>query len=64
MIVFLSKTGFDSDFNLRKWPYALVFRKPPQTKFRFCVQEGKVVVSGRPENGRANFLSKSKVNIC
>ena len=41
MIVLLSKTGFDSDFNLRRWPYALVFREPPPTKFRFCVQEGE-----------------------
>jgi hypothetical protein len=29
MIVFFSKTGFDSDFNLRRWLNALDFREPP-----------------------------------
>ena len=61
MIVLLSKTGFDSDFNLRRWPYALVFREPPPTNFGFVSKRAKVVVSGRPdESGRANFVSKSK----
>ncbi len=64
MIILLSKTGFDSDFNLRRWPYALVFREPPPTKFRFCVQEGESCGLRSTWKWAANFVSKSKVNIC
>jgi len=39
MMIVRSKMGFDPDFNLRRWLYALDFREPPPEISFFFVQE-------------------------